>query len=68
MKNNLFQLKTTILGLLLIVAAGVNHFSLLYDNNVLTYSAFILGIAFLFFPDNIIGVIKRLIARKSEKL
>jgi uncharacterized membrane protein len=66
-KSNFKELKTTLLGLLLLVAAIAYPF-LVSSANVWIFGIMAcVGVSFLFLPDTLLSSIKKLIETNSEK-
>ena len=62
--KNLKDIKTTIIGIAVLVFTGYNFEKL---ESMPFYILIALGIAFLFLPDTLISGIKRLVTRKSKE-
>lgn len=66
--KNIFDWKTTIIGTALLFGAGYNHFWPPEGNIWVTSGFGLLGIAFWFFPNDVINIIRNFIRRKSDEI
>jgi hypothetical protein len=69
--NNIFQIKTTLVGLIFLLIAidyEFTNFAIETEekNGFYFMASIIIGLGFLFAPDDLIGGIKSLIKKKTE--
>lgn len=67
-KNVLKEIKTTIVGTALMIFGGAYQWHQEDPQMYITAGAVLLGVAFWFFPDSIIGNIKRFLNRKGKSI
>lgn len=65
--KNLKQWKTTIVGLIMIIAAIAYIFYVDGHDKIIFFGSVAVGIALLFLPDALFGGLRKLITKNSEK-